>query len=161
MPIAVLGLQGWADAKIFPNWDANSRYMQPSVKLWCPSYMKYVLITLCIFVLTSCNEENVSNGVKLRLENVSTIDFTEVYVATTGAEKSFGSLNKGEVSEYISFDGIYRYAYVRIVAGDNEYILQPIDYVGETLLTSGKYTYLLNITNEADPWSVSLEFRKD
>jgi hypothetical protein len=39
-----------------------------------------------------------------------------------------------------------------------ELVLQPIDYVGESLLRSGRYTYVLNVTIEGQ---LTLDFHED
>ena len=125
----------------------------------CLYRMKSTLIYLFFLIplLLSCDDDNV----RLRLENDSTIDFNAVFVAASGPEVAFGPLVSGEVSDYEVFDVLYRYAYVRIVVNDIEYVLQPIDYVGESPLTSGDYTYRLNIADPDDPWSVTLEFIRE
>jgi hypothetical protein len=89
------------------------------------------------------------------------MDFDAVFVATTGPEKAYGPLASGKSSDYMVFEGLYRYAYIRVEVDDMEYILQPIDYVGETPLSSGDYTYRLDISNPSDPWSLTLEFIKE
>ena len=35
--------------------------------------------------------------------------------------------------------------YVRLFVDENEFIIQPIDFVGETPLGSGKFTYVLEV----------------
>ena len=41
----------------------------------------------------------------------------------------------------------YRYAYVEASAGQDQFVLQPIDYTGEKLLESGRYSYALDLVN--------------
>ena len=52
----------------------------------------------------------------------------------------------------------YQYAFVEIKSGEDIYVLQPIDFVGETELPIGFYTYKLNINEEGE---VSLQFVVD
>ena len=61
-------------------------------------------------------------------------------------------------SEYQEYELAYQYAYVQITSGEEVFVLQPIDFVGETPLPIGLYTYVLNIDEEGQ---VSLEFRID
>jgi heat shock protein HslJ len=42
----------------------------------------------------------------------------------------------------------YSYAYVKVTAGGDEFVLQPIDYVGESLLAPGEYTYVLDVAEQ-------------
>ena len=42
---------------------------------------------------------------------------------------------------YQTFDLAYRYAFVELEIDGKTYTLQPIDYVGETPLENGNYTY--------------------
>ena len=126
--------------------------------------MKRLLyLSLLILLFTGCNDDDVTldSGARLRIQNVSDFNFDNIVVAPGGPEYDFGSLDRGETSGYVEFDGIYRYGYVRITIDGIETVLQPIDYVGETLYKRGKYTYLIDVEDPSQPFGVSLEFRED
>ena len=72
---------------------------------------------------------------------------------------AYGSLPAAAFSEYKTADMAYRYNYIEVSVLDTVLILQPIDFVGETMLEPGLYTYRLDVTNGMT--SLSLEFVDD
>jgi hypothetical protein len=55
--------------------------------------------------------------------------------------EEFGPIQSGERSAYRAVKKSYRYAYTIAASGQRIYILQPIDFVGESLLPPGSYTF--------------------
>ena len=52
-----------------------------------------------------------------------------------------GSLANGACTPYERAEGaVYRYTYVRFVVGQDEFMITPIDYVGETPLDEGRWS---------------------
>jgi len=86
-------------------------------------------------------------GVHIRIKNVSAFDYEEIFVNTTGGEHNYGEMTMDNLTDYYEFDQAYSYAYVRLLIGGTTYEMQPIDYVGETLLEDGFYTYELDVTS--------------
>ncbi|MCA6074065.1 hypothetical protein [Fulvivirga sedimenti] len=130
--------------------------------------MKYLLnfslLLAVLLALTSCNDDDAPGEpgiVRLRVSNHSPVKFDQVYVNTGGGEHDYGVLAPGSTSDYITFQYVYRYAYVKVVAGDKTYVIQPIDYVGETKYFVGSYTYILDIIEPESMYGLSLEFRKN
>jgi hypothetical protein len=82
--------------------------------------------------------------VELRFENASQQTFDLLHVAF-GRVAEFEGLRPGELTEYQEFNDSYGYGYVRAVIGTEEYVIEPIDYVGERKLASGKYTFAFRI----------------
>ncbi|SNR42495.1 hypothetical protein SAMN04488009_1594 [Maribacter sedimenticola] len=106
--------------------------------------MKQILIlifAICLF--SNCSKDDSNNDVNIRLSNVTDMDFENIIVNTT----NYGNLKSNQVSEYKNFNKAYRYAYVELNIGEETYIIQPIDYVGETPLTNGNYTYQLDLVS--------------
>ena len=93
----------------------------------------------------SC-EKNESMEVEIRVRNASSSDFNNVIVQ----DKDFGNIASGEVSDYQTFDSAYHYAFIELQISGETFTIQPIDFVGETELAPGQYTYELN-TN--DSWN--------
>ena len=85
----------------------------------------------------------------LRLSNTSSFDYNNIIINTTTGNVSFEDINSGEKTAYKIFEKAYRYAYVQLEIDGAMYIIQPIDYVGETPLKGGTYTYEIN-ANESD-----------
>jgi len=81
-----------------------------------------------------------------------------VYVNTSGGENTYGPVAAGQSTQYLGgYTKAYRYAYIKVVVDGQELVLQPIDYVGETLMTQGSCTYVVGVTDLARR-QVSLQF---
>jgi heat shock protein HslJ len=93
---------------------------------------------------------DILNGsdVQLRLANLSGMDFEQVTMNVGGLETDYGALPQGKVSAYAPQNGAYRYAGITIVAEGQTHEFLPIDFVGETPLSPGNYTYVLEIAEE-------------
>lgn len=115
-----------------------------------PFQLFFMLLLLASMVLYSaCNNEDV----QIRIDNQTGSDFVSVLVNSNGNENTYGSLPDGEQSEYKVYPQAYRYGYVEaITTTDDTLIVQPIDYVGESPLDEGKYTYKLTRDNPNSPW---------
>lgn len=85
---------------------------------------------------------NVPAGSEVRVRNGTEHAFRQVVVNG----QYYGDIDAGQSTEYRNLRVAYRYANVRLLAGSREIRLSPEDYVGETPLGSGKFTYVLNMT---------------
>ncbi|MCA1801797.1 MAG: hypothetical protein LC662_05010 [Rhodothermaceae bacterium] len=109
--------------------------------------MKPLLFILAL-LLGGCSifgTDDKSGTVYLRIENAGEVDFLNVKVSFTGDLTSFGAVTAGETSEYRPFDVAYHYGYIEVETPESVYKKQPIDYVGESPLKRGNYTYSLKI----------------
>lgn len=82
---------------------------------------------------------------KLRVENMSNVDFSQVVIGFPGEEAHYGAVQAGRSSEYRVFETAYRYGDVKVKAANETYAIWPIDYVGEEPLGPGRFTYMLDI----------------
>lgn len=114
--------------------------------------MKKVYFLLISILLLSCTQ-NDDDILLLRIKNTSQFDYTDVIVNTSGGEHNYGTINFNQASDYKSFDFAYRYTFVELKIDGITYTIQPIDYVGETPLDIGKYTYEINADNSGDQYS--------
>ena len=96
--------------------------------------------------------------VEIRIQNASSFPFQRVVVVFPEDEVSYGSIRANSASAYRDVSKAYRYAYIEVEIGGEELVIQPIDYVGESLLEPGRYTYILNVTIEGH---LTLEFREE
>ncbi len=103
-----------------------------------------ILIFVIGFGLISCDVFG-ENSTLIRIHNASEYDFLRVEVNTYDEPINYGTIKSDEKSRYKTFEVAYRYAYVRLFVDENEFIIQPIDFVGETPLGSGKFTYVLEV----------------
>jgi hypothetical protein len=69
-------------------------------------------------------------------------------------------LEPGEESLYVEVFKAYRIASAEVVVGQDTARVQVIDYVGESLLKPGRYTYIFRVV-EGVPLSLGLDFEKD
>ncbi len=110
---------------------------------------KLIFRIFILFVLVSCSKEEVAtDNVNIRLFNVGEVEFQDIKFSPSAGIVSFGDLAPDQYSEYKNFNRAYRYAYISLTVNDSMYALQPVDYVGETPLTNGNYTYRLNFNND-------------
>lgn len=98
----------------------------------------FFLLPVLLF-LNGCSPED--EAIRIRIKNSSAFNYENVYVNTSGGENNYGNLQSGQISEYKEFGSAYRYAYIRLEVNGQTAVIQPFDYVGETLLENGKYTY--------------------
>lgn len=103
------------------------------------------VVLLLVMVCFGCTDRDDSvTMANIRVKNVSSINFDSVQV---GAEdKIHENVAPNGFSEYLEYETAYSYDYIKITSGEEGvFILQPIDFVGETPLTPGFYTYELNV----------------
>lgn len=109
--------------------------------------MKYgLLVLLALTLALACETIAVSTApVEFRVENASVEVMEGVRVGFPAMDVSYGDVGPAEVTEYRTVDRAYRYAWVQTVVDGDTLTIQPIDYVGETLLDGGRYTYRLGL----------------
>lgn len=93
---------------------------------------------------------------RIRIKNTSSFDYELLLVG----KEFFGKLKSGTVTEYRIFESAYKYNYVRLAINDEVFKLTPIDYVGETPLGNGYFTYLIKVRDLAQK-TLSIETIKD
>lgn len=117
------------------------------------------LVTFIVLLSLGCSDRDDdlnANAVNLRIQNKSSLRFDEVQVG--GADKVHSQVAPGAFTAYLEYETAYRYSYIRIEADGQTYILQPIDFVGETQLSNGFYTYQLGLEQGG---GISLNFVVD
>lgn len=124
--------------------------------------MPYRFLVLLLVALALACETLISTGpagpVEIRVENASTQTMEGVRVAFPTLEVQYGDVEPGTATGYRVVDRAYRYAWVRTVVAGDTLVLQPIDYVGESLLAEGRYTYRLGLFEGR---SLTLELVRD
>ena len=106
--------------------------------------MKRFCLLLLSIIIFSCSQDDNSTKTSIRIKNSSAFEFTNIRVNTSGGENIYEDLNTLETSDYKDFDFAYSYAFIELTIEGNTSTLQPIDYVGETKLAGGNYTYDLD-----------------
>jgi hypothetical protein len=79
----------------------------------------------------------------IRIHNVSAHDFENIIAG----DHFYGAVDSAAFSEYADLGVAYHYNYVELTADGADFVIQPIDYVGETPLGPGYFTYEIDITD--------------
>ena len=79
------------------------------------------------------------------MSNISQFDFENIVVNTTTGDTNFENVSSQQMTNYKTFQTAYRYAFVEFEINGEIFTLQPIDYVGETPLENGNYTYQIDV----------------
>ena len=115
------------------------------------------LLLGAFLLLFSCSDRDDDlHAPNIRIRNISSITFDTVQVGVQ--ETLHENIAPDAFSEYLPYETAYRIAFISIEAGEETYILQPTDFVGETELPAGLYTYELDVTGEGE---VILNFKPD
>ena len=116
---------------------------------------RFLILIIAITAMISCSKDSSDNpsGLKIRLSNSSQYNFKDIVINTTTGYVNFGNLNSGEKTEYKEFNKAYRYAFVKLEIDGKTYTIQPIDYVGESTLKDGSYTYQIDVNNTQDQYT--------
>lgn len=96
--------------------------------------------------------------VEIRVRNVSSERMDDVVVTFPDGPVDYGDIDPGAASSYRTVDRAYRYAAVAAVADGDSLAITPVDYVGESLLAGGAYTYRIGLS---DAQSLTLELVRD
>lgn len=113
-------------------------------------------ISVFVFVVGCTDRDDELNGVQIRVKNVSAIQYDSIQVG--GAEMIHTNVGPDSYTDYLEYETAYTYDYINISAEDETYVLQPIDFVGETPLPFGFYTYEIGLDEEGN---VTLDFVVD
>lgn len=96
---------------------------------------------LILIAFVSCSK---NDSVNIRLKNISQIKFENASYNNV----EYGEINPNQNTEYRLFESSYAYGSFSVKTDTQGYNLQPIDYVGEELLSSGEYTFELDLDQD-------------
>ena len=115
----------------------------------------FVLTGLCLLFFPNCTTDDIPRGVEVevRVENISPYNFESVWINPGEESHNYGNIDAGQFSAYKSFDLAYSYAFVEVQIEGNTFTIQPIDYVGETPLAKGNYTYQIDASDSGGQYS--------
>lgn len=108
--------------------------------------MKNIFELILVFTIIAFMSACSSSDVRIRIQNDSTSDFKKVFVQTNNDSYTYAEINAGEYSQYDVHEEAYGYAFIELEINDSVFTIQPIDFIGATLLESGDYTYRLETT---------------
>jgi hypothetical protein len=109
---------------------------------------------------SGCGILDLEGDVEVRVRNGSSHNLDEVSLFLPRGTLSYSDLQPGEETSYSQVSKAYDYASAEVVIGQDTARIQVIDYVGETPLGGGRYTYIVRVF-EGQPFSIGLDFEKD
>jgi hypothetical protein len=118
------------------------------------------LILLLSLLSWGCGIIGPDSPVEVRVRNESDLTFDEGVIYFHMDSITFPGLQPGESTPYKEVERAYDYATAQVVTGADTARLQVIDFVGETPLDGGEYTYVLAFF-EGNPTSLIQIFQKD
>jgi pyruvate carboxylase len=119
--------------------------------------MPRLLVVLLLVLLVGCASVFSSPPpVEIRIANASAVAFERVVVRFPRQVEDYGALAALSQSDYRAIEQAYRYASVEVQVEGEKLLLQPIDYVGESRLASGRYTYVLDLVGTGRELTLTL-----
>lgn len=112
-------------------------------------------------MLAACLASSEPDAVAVRLENASDMTFDEATLYTLDGPQTYTGIEPGAATPYVAVSAAYRIATTRVVVDSDTLRLQVIDYVGETPLSDGRYTYVLTVTTGSGTPVLSQALRRD
>jgi len=107
-------------------------------------FARAILATLAALSIGGCgNPFSISNSVEVRFRNATTFTLTDISLSWPGGSMQVAQLAPGAASSYERHDGAYSYGAFAATTNGAVRRLQPIDYVGESPLGPGRYTYVI------------------
>jgi len=105
------------------------------------------LVTVMLISVTNSCRKSPEGPSDIRIRNLSTKVFDDVFVDTSAGEYNYGQIQPGKVTDYHRFDKAYRQAHITLTANGVAYEMVPVDYTYEITLGQGKFTYELNLAD--------------
>jgi len=100
---------------------------------------------------------------EIRIANRSRVAIENVRVLFPSQSEVYGTIPPNGVTDYRVVKKAYRYAPIKAVVAGVPAGFLPIDYVGESELKAGRYTYVLTINARATSkyYGLKLKLRKE
>ena len=107
---------------------------------------RFALATVATATVVACGNPFFGDSkTEIRLRNASTFDLTNVTFAPGAPRLEFARIAPDGTTEYRTVDDAYPYGYLDVLVGGERRVLQPIDYVGESEIGAGRFTYVITI----------------
>jgi len=118
-----------------------------------------LLLASIVWGFSGCGILGPNGEVEVRVRNGSALVYDEATLFLPEGPLILFDLEPGEESLYVEVTKAYRIASAEVVVGQDTARAQVIDYVGESLLKPGRYTYILRVF-EGVPPSLGVDFEK-
>jgi hypothetical protein len=108
--------------------------------------LKMVAAALGVAVTAGCsNPFSADDGTHIRLRNSSAFVLTAVTFQPGEPQLKFARIEPGEATDYVPVSNAYSYGYLDVTVDGARRVIQPIDYVGESYIGDGRFTYVITI----------------
>jgi hypothetical protein len=108
--------------------------------------LKMVAAALGVAVTAGCsNPFSADDGTHIRLRNSSAFVLTAVTFQPGEPQLKFARIEPGEATAYVPVSNAYSYGYLDVTVDGARRVIQPIDYVGESYIGDGRFTYVITI----------------
>ena len=98
-----------------------------------------------VAALSGCDNPFSSDTTRIRLRNSSTFELTAVTFQPGGPKVEFDRIGPGQTTPYTTVSKAYDYGYLDVRVGGERRVIQPIDFVGESPVGEGRFTYVITI----------------
>ena len=108
-------------------------------------FLKALTFVFAVASAACNNPFSSDDATRIRLRNASTFELTAVTFAPGTSRVEFARIGPAEVTPYSDVASAYSYGYLDVRVNGERRQLQPIDYVGESPIGSGRFTYVITI----------------
>lgn len=121
------------------------------------STMKGAVLGALLGLVAGCrNPFTGDDDTRIRLLNASAFEFTNVTFSSGVSQLEFARIGPGEATGYREVEEAYRYGYFDALVDGQRRTIQPIDYVGESTIGDGNFTYVITVDPATRQPSVAL-----
>ena len=118
------------------------------------------IAALAAAMLSGCSSPfEASDHVEARFRNATPFTLTDVSLSWPGGSMHVDALAPGASSAFERHDGAYSYGALAVTMNGTVRRLQPTDYVGESPLAAGLYTYVIS-TSTYSPDGIELQLER-
>ena len=111
-----------------------------------PVRIRQFIVAATVFATAACGNPFGSDGpTRIRLRNASSFELTSVTFAPGSERVEFTRIGPNAITEYRSVEHAYSYGYFDALVAGVRRTIQPIDFVGESYIGEGKFTYQITI----------------
>ena len=108
--------------------------------------LKMLAAAIAATAIAGCsNPFSTDDGTQIRLRNSSSFLLTAVTFQPGQPELKFARIEPGEATDYVPVNNAYPYGYLEVTVDGARRVIQPIDYVGESYIGEGRFTYVITI----------------
>jgi hypothetical protein len=119
-----------------------------------------LLVCAIIGATAACGNPFGSDGpTRIRLRNASSFELTSVTFAPGSERVEFDRIAPNTTTDYTTVEHAYSYGYFDALVAGVRRTIQPIDFVGESYIGEGKFTYVITI--DAQTKNPSIQLIKD